>query len=162
MSRPLRVVVIFSGIVAGLALIAGPLLWSQSKQAIDANRQLVCGLSDFLSRSPISRLPDQTDAEFAHRVALYRDFLRDLNDQQTCGGDISARLRKRIEQAERLVHRNRPEGGGALQPGSNPGQQPGPGEPAPPPHHPKPAPPDCDIEVTDLVCQDVPPLPGGN
>lgn len=169
-----RGVIVFIGVVLFFVIVGVVVLFGLNRSAIEKTNQtaddvteLSCRLGSFFIGQAIVQQPEQSKADFVEVVgkgiALLRS-LRDLNCEGVSGASITARqLHRGLQKLRHARAANIVEGGGALQPGSNPGQQPGPGEPAPKPHHPPrhqpPEQPDCDVEVTDVACVNVPDLP---
>lgn len=149
-------------VVVAVGVYGGAELWIQTQQTAADNRDLACRLGSFFIGQPIQRQPQQAQADFEELVRKGEGLLRSLKSvdcTQVKGARITT---EQIKQGLRALHHAAPKGGGHLQSGSPPGQQPGgstpPGpsgstpnpqpkpEPGgnPPPHHeppPKPPPP---------------------
>lgn len=92
-----------AAIVVLLATVLG--IFLQGRGVVSDNRDLLCSLSDLVSRSPIKPQPGQTSEEFRNALKPYKRFVHDLQGFGTgkCSEGITKRLQEKLHHAERLL-----------------------------------------------------------
>jgi hypothetical protein len=124
--------VIFAAVVAVISVIAGPLLWLQARGTAEEKDDLICSLGELISSAPVTKRPDQTQAEYRRNLANLRKFASELDRIADCPIKIE------ILTPEKAQAKGGGNGGGG--PPGPPGP-PGGGHHGPPPSPPKPGPP---------------------